>query len=392
MRKLRPSAAATWMNCPGQPAMVEYLELLDPTSVYAAEGTAAHELAAWTLSKPEREAGDRLGETIVVRDAGARFEFEVGQDMVDNVQSYVDHVRRESVGAEQLIIEQSIPMADLLMFPEASGTPDALVIRGSFAAIYDLKYGKGLTVEADDNLQLKIYAAAVWMHYGLLYDWDGVQVEINQPRKDHVVGAFIEAEELERFIPVVQQAADRALRVTAGDSLVPGEAQCRWCPVGRANKCPALRDYATEAALTEEGEQKPVTEAGLARDYAKLAMVKAWVQAVETQALAALKDGRELPGYKLVQGRAGNRVWSDPAEVEEAMKRMRLKKEVMYDMKLISPAKAQKALTERRWEKLQPLISQAPPSLTIAKADDKRPAQTPGAVQFDDLTEADGLI
>jgi hypothetical protein len=47
--RLSPSASKIWMSCPGQPRLSEGVE--NRSSVFAEEGTAAHELAAVALSE-----------------------------------------------------------------------------------------------------------------------------------------------------------------------------------------------------------------------------------------------------------------------------------------------------------------------------------------------------
>ena len=65
------------------------------------------------------------------------------------------------------------------------------------------------------------------------------------------------------------------------------------------------------------------------------------MQAIRAQAAQELEAGRAVPGWKLVEGRAGNRAWTN-AEAEAVLKAMRVKHEQMYDYKLISPTTAEK--------------------------------------------------
>lgn len=71
--------------------------------------------------------------------------------------------------------------------------------------------------------------------------------------------------------------------------------------------------------------------------------------------------GEAIPGFKMVQGKKGNRAWTDAEEAEKLLKSMRLKTEQMYDLKLISPTKAaalqKKKLSARaNGQKLKPLL------------------------------------
>lgn len=101
--KLAPSAAKRWMSCPGSIRMSEGIP--NTSSVFAAEGSAAHELCAHCL-----ETGDRpetfldMWIDLEAADGKSRFVdldeepteemryFRVDEEMVDGVAMYVDHV------------------------------------------------------------------------------------------------------------------------------------------------------------------------------------------------------------------------------------------------------------------------------------------------------------
>lgn len=121
-------------------------------------------------------------------------------------------------------------------------------------------------------------------------------------------------------------------------------------------------------------------------------LVEGWLKGVRAEGERRLLDGKLVPGYKLVKGKQGNRQWCDPADAEATLKKMRLKKEEMYDFTLISPTSAekladQKVLGEKQWEKLQGIIYRADGKPSVARADDKRPALvlTPVIDEFDAL-------
>ena len=58
--KLGPSAAERWFNCPGSIRASEGMP--NNSSVFAAEGTAAHALAAWCL-QTGKDAAAFIGQT-----------------------------------------------------------------------------------------------------------------------------------------------------------------------------------------------------------------------------------------------------------------------------------------------------------------------------------------
>jgi hypothetical protein len=90
-------------------------------------------------------------------------------------------------------------------------------------------------------------------------------------------------------------------------------------------------------------------------------LVEMWCKAIRAKVESVLMAGGAVEGYKLVAGKKGARAWGDEAVVEKVLKGMRLKKEQMYDFKLISPTSAEKLLkpTPKRWTKLQAHIAQA---------------------------------
>ena len=123
-------------------------------------------------------------------------------------------------------------------------------------------------------------------------------------------------------------------------------------------------------------------------------LVEGWAKAVRAETERRLLGGHLLPGWKLVEGKQGNRKFSDEAEAESMMKAFRLKREEMYDFVLISPTSAEKLVTQvddkgkpvlgaKQWAKLQKLIVRSDGKPSVAPASDKRPAWTPPKVEND---------
>ena len=119
----------------------------------------------------------------------------------------------------------------------------------------------------------------------------------------------------------------------------------------------------------------------LAAMMAKADMIEDWITAVRAEVERRLLAGAAVRGYKLVQGRQGNRAWANVEEAEAQLKAMRLKVEQMYDLSLISPTSAEKlatapdpAIGPRQWKKLQAIITRSPGKLHVAPVSDKRPA------------------
>ena len=110
-------------------------------------------------------------------------------------------------------------------------------------------------------------------------------------------------------------------------------------------------------------------------------MVTLWLKKVKEQALTTLMNGEELPGYKLVEGKLGNRKWKDEGEVAATLAPL-YSKEDYTETRLLSPSQMDKAIGKKKVaELLEGLIERAPGAPTIAPITDKRPA-------YDRLAEA----
>jgi len=383
--KLSPSGAHRWMTCPG--SVVLEAAYPDKGSVYADEGTAAHTLAAWCLTDG-LPAEEYIGEVIHV---GER-QFKVDKTMAGHVANYVKLVKGLAEGGT-LLVERQVPIGHLTGEDGATGTSDAVIIKATERnlSVVDLKYGMGVQVDAKDNQQLQMYALGAYEAYGLLADFDTVSMYIHMPRLNYVGEFHVSVADLKAFGEEVRFAARQVeLAQTldgVGTMLNPGEKQCRFCKAKAT--CPALLAEVTEvvggapvATAAEFAEFMPVNndvEVGdnyLSMAMDKVGLVEDWCKAIRAEVERRLLQGVQVPGYKLVEGKQGNRAWVDQDKVEEAMKAMRIKADDMYDKKLISPTTAEKLLKTdpKKWDKLKELITRASGKPSVAPATDKRPA------------------
>lgn len=392
--RLSPSGAVRWMACPGSVVLEQ--DFPDEGSSYAAEGTAAHQLATYCL-EDGTEAHEYIGEEIRV---GER-RFVVDKAMAGYVADYVKLVR-ELADGHTLLVERKVPIGHLTGESDAKGTADAVIIKGGERnlTVVDLKYGMGVEVSAVDNPQLQMYALGAYEQYCVLADFDTVSMYIHMPRKNHVSEFHISVAELLEFGEAVRKAAgvvgDAARLSTVEGTMAaeawpakflqPGEKQCRFCRA--KSTCPALLAEITNAVGGE-----PATAADFAQfvpmevdentgdNYLSLAMdkvglVEDWCKAVRAEIERRLLRGDSVKDYKLVEGKLGNRQWTNAEEAEAAMKAMRLKTDEMYERKLISPTAAEKVLKQNpaKWAKLEKLVTRNPGKPSVAHVTDKRPA------------------
>lgn len=403
--RFSPSAAHRWIPCPG--SMILEKNIANTSSVHADEGTAAHFLASECLER-DRNAADFLDCFIVVKNGNAAWDNEntetrtgfcVDLEMSENVQKYLDAVRSQADGND-LLVEQRVNFSGFIDAENAFGTGDAIIIGQSEIQVHDLKYGRGVKVDAEGNEQLKLYALGALSDFGMFGDFTHARLVIHQPRLNHVSEAVISIEELYDFAHRAKNTVQMIKAIDAGaaifeakDMLNPGEKQCHWCKAKAT--CPALIEHVIETVAGEfddlstcdlEAEIKQAVEdipehenQLLAKLYASLPLIESWSKAVAEAVGSKLHSGEHVPGYKLVQGRAGNRTWANAEDAEQVLKNMRLKVEEMYDLKLISPTNAEKlqkagVIGPRQWTKVQDLIVRPEGKPTVAHESDKRPA------------------
>jgi len=403
--QLSPSSAHRWLHCPGSVPLEA--ECPDDSSDFADEGTAAHELAAMALTNGQ-DASAFLGRVIEVNGKG----WEVTVEMAEHVQTYIDYVRALD---GELMVEQRLSIEALTNEPDAKGTADAVVLLPDELIVVDLKYGRGVKVDAEHNEQLQIYALAALDAFDFLGDFQRVRLVIVQPRLDHISEWDCAACALRDFSQQVTRGAARCFaaieyhgKYTALHEkyLTPGEKQCRFC---RAKAiCPTLTEHVLAtvaddfvdvskpvAPQIEHAAHRTVDNTILGNLLGAVDLVEGWCKAIRAKAEAELLAGHPVPGFKLVEGRRGARRWTNDTEAEATLKAMRLKVEQMYDLKLISPTTAEKLhkagdIGPRQWPKVQGLITQADGKPSVAPESDKRPALLIQATadEFADVTES----
>lgn len=383
---LSPSSAHRWIKCAAAPMMERGYP--DDAGEYAREGTAAHEAAALAL--------------LTGKPAQAREHLPA--ELVPYVQEYVDLVNRMAQG-KRLYIEKRLALGSATGEQGAYGTADAVIVDDKEIIVVDLKFGRGVKVDATDNPQLLLYGYAARVEF--CAGVKSLRLVIFQPRLHHLSEHRPTGNEIGAFIRASFGAGKIALALHDGKIkpteayFAPSESACRFC---RARSgCAALANLVHEAvgadfeALAEiAGDNAAVFEylknsgADIARAYAELPVIESWCRAVAAEAERILHAGEDLPGFKLVAGRKGARFWRDSDGAANALRALQFGDADIYERKLITPAQAEKlfrasGMAADFWKPLDALISQNDAKPVIVPAGDKRPALST-AVK-DDFTE-----
>lgn len=219
--KLSASGATRWLACPKSVALEAKFE--DTTSVYALEGTLAHNVAeAMLLDKlPNTNSANESYLNRVVYD----------ENMKDYVNSYVEHCMELFTQAKLsnddfiALVEERLAFDEFV--PGGFGTGDFMIVTPKKLIVVDLKYGKGVKVDAPDNPQLRLYGLGGIQEYGWIYPFTTVEMHIVQPRLNHVSVEVLSRVELLEWAKneVIEQA-----KMADNDEgeFKPGD-HCRWC-------------------------------------------------------------------------------------------------------------------------------------------------------------------
>lgn len=403
------------MLCPGSKALQAGKP--NEASSYSAEGTAAHQVLTWALQQG-KPAAAYIGRRIHMNRAGRIIPpvdkrdpkgdhytvhtIDVDDDMAKFVQVTIDYVRDVAGEDGVVLVDRKVCYASYLDLPdeEAWGTLDVAVLRADGElVVIDLKYGRGVEVNAGDNLdeiaedgivttrkpnpQLALYGLGGLVDLAPMVEMldlasiTRVRLAISQPRVSFKPSEYdLTVDELEAWGRTTARSAvnsaRNALQLHAVHCrpeassherqgwertfLQPGEDQCRFCRAKAT--CPALRaevlsamvghapataDEFADLSIPGKEHIEPTTDEWLDATYPKLDMIEGWVKAVLAELERRLLAGVQFKTAKLVEGRHGNRAWDDVAAVEEYLKeKVRLRNEEMYDMKLKSPTQIEK--------------------------------------------------
>lgn len=390
---LSPSGAKKWLACSASLACEK--DIPNTSGKAAVTGTACHTIAEVHLNQYikgtalplEREVGAYVLEegkgqikALISPMKGAVL---ITADMIEQVRKYTDYCKAIIDVATYAKLEMRVNLtevlhpgyegvetfgtADLVAVQELANTDEHMLIIG------DLKTGRH-RVEAKENKQLMLYALGVYRRLKRRYNITVVRLVIFQPYAGGASEWDISVEGLELFAKFAQKRAllaldaySRGKKNLKASDFRPSVDGCQWC---RFSEQCAARTKTVNYVLAEELEDDfalELTPEQLVVEYEKLPLLRQHIDKVEKAMAAALHSGKKVPGYKLVEGRPGNRAWKDSDAIEVSHGDI-LKKEV-----LMSPTEAAKVLSADEMAALEPFITRKPGAPCVATADDKRP-------------------
>lgn len=387
---LSASSAHRWMNCPASAKLAAKYPAQD--TPFTREGTLAHEVA---------EAFARGNQILAkvadkkVSDDGIELSLErIDPEMIRHAEAYRDYIDGLKTPGCTVLLEQRVDFSQWVV--DGFGTADCLMFHSNgIMDVVDYKYGQGVEVSAENNPQMMLYALGAMSDFEVVYDFERIRMHIFQPRKDNISVFELTKDELLEFAYKVTNAAlatmEAVPRMEAGS-------WCKFCP--HAGKCPGLALYCIASCFRSSLDcfhssldelcpnPQEIGPEAISYILGVESMITAWLKKVKEQAQTALLNGEDIPGYKVVEGKLGNRAWSDELKVAEALEAAGLAREDYTTVQLLSPAAMDKAIGKKRAaELLSDLIVRSPGAPTVVPASDKRPKLDRLAQARDDFKE-----
>lgn len=328
---LGASSAHRWLHCP--PSAKWSLDFPETGHNEAAEeGTLAHSIAETFL---RAEIADERPRSTVAQRRNPLYR----PAMEEHVLTYTDYVVEHLIAARQrtkdatLLVEERVDFSRWV--PGGFGTADALLIADGVLQVFDLKYGKGVSVSAVGNPQIRLYALGAYEAYGLLYGITSVVMHIVQPRLDSITSEEMTLKELlhwgDGIWPIARQAAKGEGKLSAGD-------WCVFCPC--RNVCRELAEKNLAAArlqFDEVGEERnpnALTREEIAQILSTVDGLVRWASGVKEYAQQeAVENGATFPGFKLVEGRS-NRQITDTDKALQALEAAGVQRDQVVTTKL----------------------------------------------------------
>ena len=143
--RFSPSSGSRYLNCP--PALLLEEQFPDEQSPYAAEGSAGHRMAEYLINKHLKRRDKRP-----ISDYFSDELLEAVDDYVAYVIGQIEDAKR-ICKSPMFAVEQKINLQERIK--DCFGTVDIAIVTTKKIQIIDLKLGKGVTVDAEKNVQLK---------------------------------------------------------------------------------------------------------------------------------------------------------------------------------------------------------------------------------------------
>lgn len=378
------SSSHAWINCAQYLKMQELFP--DTPSPYAAAGTLAHSIAELKARTyfleplPKRSFNAKLKK--LQEDPAYDKEMDAATDM------YLDALKEKAMSfAAKPFIALEVQVRYDEYAPEGFGTSDCIMVGEGRVVVVDYKNGAGVPVSAEYNSQMMLYALGALQTFRPIYG-DTIktaEMMIVQPHAGGVKEWSISVDELLAWgHETVAPAAQRAL---AGEDPAQPGAHCRFCR-GKAQCRERIKEMLSLEAYNRAQPDETacdgptVTDEEIGDILTRGEALVEWYNSLKDYALQACLAGRNIPGYKAVEGRS-LRAWGDVDAAFAALQQRDVSEAVLYERKPVSVAALEKILGKKIFAEVAAEFVVTPPGKpTLVSEKDKRPAYNAAAVAF----------
>lgn len=367
---LSASGAHRWLHCTGSPLLEK--DFPDSTSVYAQEGTLAHELCELKLMAYTGEITKRKLTSM----KNKLMKSELWQPEMDSTsEAYLDYVKDITMSytvKPVILTEKKVDFSRYV--PEGFGTADCLILAGDTLHVVDYKHGKGVVVDADHNPQMMLYALGAMSELSLLYRFKFVHMTIVQPRVSNISEFTMAADELREWgESVVKPKAEAAM---SGKGEFEAGDWCRFCRAKQQCKTRYESNDSLYPELSAQHDPRLITLDELGEYLKRGKDMAAWLEDMKEYALSESLAGADVPGWKAVEGR-GSRAFTDTDEAVDTLIKNGIDESVLYERRVLTLAQMEKAVGKKAFGDLVgDLVVKNPGKPTLVEESDKRPRIT----------------
>lgn len=367
---LSASSAHRWLHCTGSPKLEQ--EFPDSASVYAQEGTLAHELCELKLKKYTT----MMPKGAYTRAHNKIMKSELWQNEMESTsETYLEYVKGIMLACDTkpvVVIEKRVDFSRYV--PEGFGTADCLILAGDTLHVVDYKHGKGVIVDADHNPQMMLYALGAMDEFALVYRFETVHMTIVQPRVNNISEFTMSAEDLRSWgESVVKPKAEAAI---SGNGTFEAGDWCRFCRAKQQCKTRYESNDSLYPELSERHDPRLITLDELGEYLRRGRDMAAWLEDMKEYALSESLAGAEVPGWKAVEGR-GSRAFTDTDEAVDTLIKNGIDESVLYERRVLTLAQMEKAVGKKAFgELVGDLVVKNPGKPTLVEESDKRPRIT----------------
>ena len=364
---LSASSANRWLHCPPSVRLSE--GYMDKASVFAMEGTSAHELCEYKLRSALGMEAENPTENLDFYNT----------EMEECAEGYATYIlelvekSKENCSDPVVMVEQRVDFSRYV--PEGFGTADCIIIADETLNIVDYKHGKGVEVSAEDNPQMKLYALGALELFDCLYDISKVQMTIFQPRLSNVSVFVMDKADLLNWAND-ELTAKAELAFEGKGELCCGE-WCKFCKA-KAN-CKERARVNMEMAQYEFRKSSLLTDKEVVEILSRIDELTSWASDVKNFALKQAVRGKQWPGWKVVEGRS-NRKYTDEGAVAQVVKNAGYNP---YDEKIMGITNMTKMLGKEKFnELLGDFVERPQGKPTLVPEDDNRPEMNTAKEDF----------